>query len=146
MPVVAKSSQQDDPLHHQPIVAGMSVSTTYSGPIPPPEFLKQYNEIEPGSAARILAMAEQQTKHRISLEKMVVSAEIKRSWWGLVAGFVISMSFLIGGCIVIALGHDAAGGTIATTAVVSLTTVFVYGTKQRRAEREEKAKLVQRKK
>ena len=56
--------------------------------------------------------------------------------WGHFAGFVISMSFLIGGCIVITLGHDTAGGTIATTAV--LTTVFIYGTKQRRAEREEK--------
>jgi uncharacterized membrane protein len=46
----------------------LSVSTSFSGPIPPPLILKQYDDLVPGAAARILAQAEQQTAHRIALE------------------------------------------------------------------------------
>lgn len=44
-------------------------SASYSWPIPPPALMKEYNEICPGSADRILTMAEKQSNHRIELEK-----------------------------------------------------------------------------
>jgi len=37
---------------------------TYQGPIPPPSLLQEYDAVVPGSAERILAMAERQSAHR----------------------------------------------------------------------------------
>lgn len=38
------------------------------GPLPPPAILADYNAIVPDAAERILAMAERQNEHRISME------------------------------------------------------------------------------
>ena len=45
------------------------VSEKFAGPIPPPPVMKQYEEILPGSADRILKMAENQSEHRQWMEK-----------------------------------------------------------------------------
>jgi len=42
--------------------------SSFSGPIPPPQFLEKYNEIVPGSAEIIINMAKDQSEHRQSLE------------------------------------------------------------------------------
>ena len=44
-----------------------------SGPIPPPSMMEQYEGTLPGSADRILKMAENQSEHRQSLEKQRLS-------------------------------------------------------------------------
>ena len=41
----------------------------YSGPIPHPNILKQFEEVIPGSADRILKMAEKEQEHRHEFEK-----------------------------------------------------------------------------
>lgn len=46
---------------------------SYSGPIPPPAFLKAYEEIVPGSANRILSMAEKNSDHSIQMDKAQIS-------------------------------------------------------------------------
>ena len=110
------------------------LATSYSGPVPPPSILQGYEKLVPGSAARILAQAERQTDHRIHLEKTVVESDVRRSWVGLWLGFIISMTIIVGGCILVGLGHDAAGAGIATGGVAALAGVFVYGTTIRQRE------------
>ena len=117
-------------------------TVAFSGPLPPPEVLRQYNEIVPGLASRIVAQAEAQTAHRISLENKVIDSDTRRSRQGLVCGFVVSLLCVAGGIVAVLMGHDWAGATIATGAVVALTGVFVYGTAMRRSERTEKAKIM----
>jgi len=46
----------------------VSQQVHYSGPLPPSTELDQYNQILPGAAERILAMAESEAKHRHALE------------------------------------------------------------------------------
>lgn len=70
----------------------------YSGPIPPPESLARYEEILPGSADRILKMAEKQQEHRMILETKVVGSQTVQSKRGQVFGFIIV--FL---CVVVAI-------------------------------------------
>jgi len=48
----------------------------WSGPLPHPEALERYNQIVPGSAERIIAMAEDQHDHRIEIEKRVIESNI----------------------------------------------------------------------
>lgn len=50
----------------------MAMEERFSGPIPHPRILKGYEEILPGSADRILTMAENQSKHRQAIEAEVV--------------------------------------------------------------------------
>lgn len=90
-------------------------------------------------------MAERQTQHRIQLENKVIESDIRRSYAGLAVGGFLALLCTVGGCWLVYLGHDAAGGTIATAAVAGLAGVFVYGTASRRKEREEKARIMTRK-
>ena len=39
----------------------------YSGPIPPPRLLQDYENIVPGLADRIMTLTEKQSSHRINL-------------------------------------------------------------------------------
>ena len=45
------------------------VSQSFSGPLPPPEILRKFDEVVPGAAERIIKMAEDQSIHRKELEK-----------------------------------------------------------------------------
>jgi len=126
----------------QLVQASSSVSTSYSGPIPPPELLKRFDEIEPGTAKKILQLWEDQSRHRMGLEKYVIHSDVYRSWAGLVCGFLIAVFTIVTGGYLVLSGHDGAGGTIATLGLASLVGVFVYGTHSQRAERVEKAKIM----
>ena len=41
----------------------------FSGPIPPPNIIEGYEKIVPGSADRIISMAERQSEHRQKMEQ-----------------------------------------------------------------------------
>ena len=119
----------------------MTVSATevWAGPIPPPEALQKYEDIVPGAANRILKMAEGQTAHRIQIEKTVVRGDSWRSFLGLIFGFIVSMTGLLGGIYIIDNGHDWAGGVLVGLDLVGLAGCFVYGSRSRRVEREQNA-------
>lgn len=51
----------------------------FRGPIPPPNILSGYEKLLPGAADRILSMAENQTRHRHSIEKKIVETEARDS-------------------------------------------------------------------
>lgn len=115
---------------------------SYCGPVPHPVILRQYEDLVPGSAARMIAQADRQTDHRIAIERTVIQSDTERSRLGLKYGFWLSLLSIGGGCVLVGLGHDGAGATIATAAVASLASVFIYGTATRRRELARKAKMV----
>jgi uncharacterized membrane protein len=124
------------------VVAGYAqVSTAYSGPIPPPELLREYEELCPGTAEQFIGAFVRQVDHRINLETRYLKSDRRRSWGGLAAGFVVAMTALIGGIWLVYLGHDAAGAAIGTTGLGGLVGTFIYGTRSQRTERIEKAKI-----
>jgi uncharacterized membrane protein len=94
-----------------PPVNFIATSSSFSGPIPPPHILKQYDEAIPGGANRVVEMAEKQSEHRRILEAKVVESDINRSRLGLLAGFIITL--VVGGIVVAMNGEPAAGATIA---------------------------------
>jgi uncharacterized membrane protein len=120
----------------------VTLSTSYSGPVPPPAVLKQYNDLVPGSAARILDQAEKQTAHRIELEKLVTTSDIWRANWGLAAGFTVAMTAIVGGIALAFFGHEVSGGAIAGVAGAGLVSAFIYGTTVRKNERQDRARLM----
>jgi hypothetical protein len=87
-------------------------------------------------------MAEEQAKHPQGLEKVVIESDIKDSKTGLYFGFIIGLVAIISGTICIVYGHSIAGGVLGGSAVPGLTAVFVYGSRQRRREREAKQQQI----
>jgi hypothetical protein len=83
-------------------------------------------------------MAESQSNHRQKLEVKALSYEGRNSLLGIIAGwFLGTIGLLIAGyCI--STGHDAAGGAIGGVSLGSLVGTFIYGTRERRIEREQK--------
>ena len=72
----------------------------------------------------------------------MIDSDTSRSRQGLVCGFIVSLTCVVGGIIAVLMEHDWAGTTIATATVAALAGVFVYGTAMRRSERTEKAKTI----
>jgi uncharacterized membrane protein len=68
--------------------------TAHIGPLPSPETLRQYEDLLPGTAERIISMAERQSAHRIDLESTVVREQLKDSKRGQFIGLVIALAFL----------------------------------------------------
>lgn len=99
-------------------ITGQITTTSYSGPVPPPTLLKEYNEIVPGGAERILSMAERQSAHRIDLESTVIKGESRRSWCGLWLGFVVSLA-IIGAGLWVALTASPTAGAQSSLARLS---------------------------
>ena len=54
--------------------------------------LERYNQILPGAAERIIAMAESQHAHRQGLEKHVIESNVSAQRLGTILGFVVAMT------------------------------------------------------
>lgn len=114
----------------------IEVNQEFSGPIPPPHLLDQYNQIVPGAAERILSMAERQSAHRLELEKQVIASDIKKSERGQVFGLVVATVGLVLAFTLGMTGHQVAAGIIGGADIVSLAAIFVYGRRQKQIERQ----------
>lgn len=112
---------------------------SFSGPLPPPNVLREYNSILPGLANRIVAMAEAQSSHRQRLEQVVINSDCRRSWGGLVSGLIVALFGLAASAYVISQGHDWAGVAIGGATLASMVGSFLWGTHSRKAERLQKA-------
>ncbi len=137
LPLIDTSKQNKIQEQNHSIVSQQS---SFSGPIPPPQFLQEYDKIVPGAAEIIVKMAKDQAEHRQTLEKSVINSDIKNSKMGLVFGFIIGMTGIIAGVIIIAVGQVIAGSVISGVTLASLVGTFVYGSQGRKKEREKKAK------
>ncbi len=110
---------------------------SFSGPLPPPSILSEYDSTLENGAERIMKMAEHQSNHRIELEKHAIKEELRQSGRGQIYGFILA---LIGMAIAFGLaylGHDTVAGIFGTTTIVGLVTVFVLGRQQQNKESEE---------
>lgn len=115
---------------------------SFRGPLPPPETLAQYEAILPGSAERLMAMAESQSEHRQKVEITVVTTakssigqESIRAYLGLTCAALIAIVLILCGTFLVYNGHDWAGTTMIVSAIASVVGIFVYGTQNRRLER-----------
>lgn len=101
---------------------------SFSGPIPPPAILKQYEEMQPGSADRILKMAEKQSEHRMELEKKAIGGQVDQSKRGQVFGFILALVCIaVAFCFALFLDMKAfASGFLSVTLVV-LVGLFLNG-------------------
>ena len=113
----------------------------FQGPLPPPEILKAYDIVLPGLAERVICAWEKQTDHRIFLEKTVIMGDDKRANWGLICATIIAITVILASVAIAIFNKEQ---TLTAFAVIiadlaALAGIFVYGSRNRRIEREKKA-------
>lgn len=111
-------------------------SSSFRGPLPPPEILAGYEKILPGASERILSMAEKQQDHRINMEATIVKEQTRQSANGQLWGAVLATLFGIGAVFLGYTGHDWLAGVMATTTIIGLATIFVLNKKFKESEKE----------
>lgn len=111
---------------------------SFQGPLPPPEILRQYGEVVPGGAERIMAMAERNQEHRHKLESDVILKGVRNESRGQWLGFVLFILLIVSGTYLLATGKKVEG---LSTLVLNATTfagLFVYSRRARQQELEKK--------
>lgn len=129
-PFIEKLPREQQSRAIEQLSVQLSMRSQYSGPIPPPKFLSQFEEIVPGSAERILAMAERQSAHRQSLESIVIPDQLSQSSRGQTFAFILSILAIIAACFLGYIGQTVVASIIGGGTIVSLVYAFVLGKKK----------------
>ena len=112
------------------------VSMTYSGPLPPPSVIEGYERILPGSADRILTMAEVQGEHRRRIESQESRANIVTVRIGAVFALIITIFTIGAGTYLISIDKGAGGLAIIIAELVALASVFIIGRRVREKKKD----------
>lgn len=99
----------------------------FSGPLPAPFLLEQYENVVPGAAERVIQMAEKMSDHEMECGRIALDAAVadtKRGQWLGAAVVIVVLA-----CVMIALftGHEDLAKRLGGWTVVILAAVFVLG-------------------
>ena len=81
---VAKYVEQ----HPERVARIVERHTSFSGPLPPPTALREYDAIMPGLAERLVQMAEQEQDHRHATDNRIIGLYERGQWFGFFLGLV----------------------------------------------------------
>jgi uncharacterized membrane protein len=77
--------------------------------LPPPATLQKYEQIMPGLVKMLVRNAEQQTLHRLEIEKRTLKSNYVKSFAGLIFGFLIGIFGFGGGFYLTFKGYNVIG-------------------------------------
>ncbi len=116
------------------LVRSLVLREEYSGPIAHPRIIAGYEKFLPGSADRILTMAEEQQHHRFKMEEQHQQGAFQREKRAMDRGFILAILLMVLSGVAIYLGSDLVGFGLIATSIVSLAGVFLYGHRSNRNE------------
>ena len=123
-------------------VSSETHSIKYSGPLPPPVLLGQYDQVLPGCAERIVQLTEKQSSHRQELEALVIRANIRHRSVAMWLSFVVMLVFGYWGYSLILQGHSAVGLTQVILALLAPASTSIHNAISERKERLEKTRIL----
>lgn len=106
-----------------------AVSRQFSGPIPPPHVLGDYDKVQPGFAERIIVMAEKEQAHRHGMEHQALSSGISIQKRGQIFALLVSLVILGGSMFLIYSGKEISGSLLAGASLTGLAYIFITGRK-----------------
>ncbi|WP_315523364.1 DUF2335 domain-containing protein [Pseudoramibacter alactolyticus] len=107
---------------------------SFSGPLPPPQILKQYSEILPEAPREIFDMAEKETKFRHEYEKKEQKMRSRDSFLGMLFAFILCMVLIGSGVWVIVSKSAFAGTVLSGFGIASVIVTFIRGTRPQKKE------------
>lgn len=105
----------------------MIEANMWQGPLPQPEHLERFNAVVPGAAERIIAMAERQQAHRITLEDHAVKEQLTQSGRGQIFGLIIGVGGIALAAYLGHLGFHTAAGSVGGITLSGLAIAFIVG-------------------
>lgn len=112
--------------------------------MPPPSMLREYDEVLPGLANRIVTMAETQSKHRIRLESRVTTSNIWRGHLGQIFAFLIAIAGIMAGTYLILHDKPVEGLVAILGPIGGIAGVFVWGKRKQSQELASKNRTLER--
>ncbi len=122
----------ENPEKFAKVVAGV-IAQEFSGPIPPPNIIAGYEDVLPGTADRIIRMAEQQSKHRQTIQLLETKAEVRDSFLGVIFAFGLGIGCLVACIITVIMVPQSAGAisgaALGVTGIGSIVAAFLKNTR-----------------
>lgn len=114
-------------------IVQVSTEMMHSGPLPHPSILRGYEDILPGSAERILQMAEKEQIHRFDLDFKFHKTDSRDSLLGIVCATVLGVLTLTSGVFIVKLAPSTSGivigGLLGASGLAAIVGTFIRGTK-----------------
>lgn len=103
------------------------VASSFSGPLPPPSVLESYNDVSPGSADRIIAMAEREQQQRHAWDNGLLATERRYAVLGLLAGWTTAIALAAGAALAGIFGDWRVGVALAAASATGMVWKLVEG-------------------
>lgn len=117
-------AKKNSPLDRQ--LTSSQATRFFKGPLPPPETLAQYKQIQHGFAERIMTVAEHEASHRRSMDKKVAWMEFTLSMVGMLFGFIAIGGVLFLCYYAFSLGFGTQVAGIASVVLTGVGSVFLW--------------------
>lgn len=111
--------------------ASLSIQS-YEGPLPPPEYLRQYEEAVPGAGQKIVDMMVAQANHRAEVERNLIGSVAWLIRGAPIFNIVMGVLVVVGGLGAIQLGEIllgrlifGVGGLQATVTIIAVIRSFL---------------------
>lgn len=117
-------SSRNKPARQQQIT--IHQAKLHQGPLPDPETLAQYEQIQPGFANRVITLAEGEAQHRRGLDRKVISMNFWLTLCGMLFG-LLSIAGVTYLChYAFSIGAKTEASAIAIGVLVSVGGVFLW--------------------
>lgn len=110
----------------------------FTGPLPPPGILEQYEKLCPGITTRLVDAAYAEGQHRQGLENKTLDANIEamrrqfaEARLGQIFAFAIAVTFVLVGAYVTLEGHPWPGTILGGVGLGGIVTAFIVGRDKR---------------
>ncbi|WP_083918367.1 DUF2335 domain-containing protein [Woodsholea maritima] len=101
--------------------------TQFSGPLPPPGLLQAYEEINPGSAERILKMADEDLNHQHNFHYRLLIEDSKDALLGRISG-IFALILIIGASVFCGMnGLKELSLALVGTSAIGVISAFIIG-------------------
>lgn len=101
------------------------LAAEWSGPLPPPEILAQFDSVVENGAERIMSAWEQETAHRHRIENEDLRNTFIEAMFGKVAALVFVVSALGVALAALLLDHDWVGAVIGGGTIATVVGAFI---------------------
>ena len=105
-------------------------SELFAGPLPHPDTLMGYKEIDSSFPDRIMSMAEKDAEHHRKMEEHIIIENFNSNKIGMIFGFLISITAIGLGAWLISIDKDAYGIAAIITPLVGIAGTFIFGKKE----------------
>ena len=102
-----------------------STQSIHMGPMPSPESLEKYKQVDPGFPALISGMATKEQDYLHTRDSKIIDREFGLKKRGQAFAFIITIFITSGGLAAILLGHDIAGTVFGGTGLLGLVALFL---------------------